>query len=120
MILTQDGVTREQLVQLLELSISSECQFLLPIKPNTNIVNDEVYQQGSAIRFLKVDEVVAKSINRAGEVSYSYSFNIKLLIEDKYWEIPEDTVKGKKYIYVRTGIITGVKEKVLQILQVKE
>lgn len=115
MILTQDGVTREQLAQLLNLSVSPRCRFIFPIKPPTRIENDHIFQNETAITFLKITEVVHEDVDLQGRSTYSYRFNIKICIEDHYWEFGKD----KRECEVRTpiGIISGIKEEVLRILQ---
>jgi hypothetical protein len=89
MIISKDRITREKLVALIQFSIAPECQFLTAIKPNTNIVNDHVFQNDSVLSFLKVEERTFKDIDDQGQETFWVGFSVKILAEDKYWNAKE-------------------------------
>lgn len=103
MIYIKDGLTREKFIELLNYSLSEECMFLMAIKPETRIVNDHVYQKESVVKFLKMDEVNFTTTSIDSEKSISPRFNLKVLVEDNYWE--KAIGNNRKSRLVLSGIV---------------
>lgn len=103
MIYIKDGLTREKFIELLDYSLSEECLYLMAIKPETRIVNDHVYQKESVVKFLKIEEANFTTTSIDSEKSISPRFNLKVLVEDNYWEEPDSINRKEKYIL--SGIV---------------
>ena len=114
MIIIKDEVSRNTLSALLEYSISDECQFLIAVKPKTQVLNDHLVQLGSVIKILKCQEKVVRFCDDMGNKSYQELFSIKVLVEDAYW-VPS---KGeKKDIHYKSGKVpTTIHARVNEIL----
>jgi hypothetical protein len=116
MIIAKDGVTREQLVKLLNLSDAPECQFLFLVKVfEGGVVISKIFQNGSAISFQKVEERPYKEIDQERKRKFSVRFSIEIYVEERYWEKATDT--DSKGGYVKSGKVPNtVIARVFQIL----
>lgn len=110
MVYTKDGLTKEKLVELLQYSLRPECQFLTAVKPNTDVVNDHVFQNESVVRMLKMEEKINEEIQADLTVTYTYKFSVKVLVEDKYW------IKVDKRYYKSKRVPAKISNDVAQIL----
>ncbi|MCX6735707.1 MAG: hypothetical protein NTZ13_01330 [Candidatus Parcubacteria bacterium] len=110
MIFIKDCVTRQKFIELVEFSLAPECQFLIAVKPKTNIVNDHLFQNGSIISFLKVEEHIFEDVDAQGLATLWAGFSVKILVEDEYW------VKKEKRYYKSEITPPEILNKVAEIL----
>jgi len=104
MFYTKDGLTKEKLIELLQFSLSKECQFIIAVRQQPGTV-DGIYsvQEGSIIRFLKMKEEEAyKEMQRNGTGVFSLRYSVKICVEDFFWEEVQggDTEEGA---YAQSG-----------------
>jgi hypothetical protein len=115
MIITKEGVTREKLVELLNYSLTDECRFPYPLKPEARVFSSNSLGSRPCIRLLEAKEAVFQATNTNGEMEYSWRFFLKVCIEDNYWEpiITGGTLTG----YRSSGIVPpAIKLRVAEIL----
>lgn len=108
--LFQKEVTGKQLIELLELSMQDECQFLFE-------VDDKKPFPSSAIKFLEMKE---KSLRVYSKTDYNIStyFFVKLIVHDRYLEKNENS--SIDLIYVSSGVVPSeIHRKVAKILCVE-
>lgn len=106
MIYSKDRVSRETLAALITYSMEAECQFLIGIKPPTNIINDWEIKPGSVIRFLKVEEKVFK----IGDKDHHRAFSVKIMVEDEYLVWLDEKMKTFKEVPVPSQVLNRVAE----------
>lgn len=113
MILTRDGVTREQLAELLEFSQTSKCQFNIAIHPPRRI---KFVQNGSVISFMKIEEEICRLFDSDGKENYCIRFHLKICIEDYYYQETSEGKDGERRWFKSGQVPTEISEKVLDIL----
>jgi hypothetical protein len=121
MIYTKDGITTEQLVDLLNLSLEERVmfpdRFVSPgemVGGVKHLCSDQ-YKPASVIKFLKIEQVPWSSLEKISEKELteklSLCFNVKILVEDRFLEAKSDR------IWHRSGIVPyGINVKVNEIL----
>jgi hypothetical protein len=113
-IFIKNGISKEQLIDLLAFSRKAECQFLFQLGPAKNDDEDTYeFQQASAIRFLEVDQHVHKEVLSGGKSIRLHRFSVKICVEDNFWEAPI----GESKLHHKTGVVPAeIKIKVAEIL----
>lgn len=91
MLLQKDGITTGQLIELLQYSREERCQFFFRITNSIMITPLDQIQKASAIRILKLDQVGVIYHHLTGSPTCTIGFNIKIMIEDTFYEISHGT-----------------------------
>lgn len=112
MIYSKDRVSRTTLIALLNYSMSPECQFLVSVKPPTQILNDHEVREGSIVTFLKIEEKVFLFDDKE-KPEHRLAFAVKVCVEDRHLIIPPE---GDEHAYRTEPVPPAVLNRISEIL----